>query len=232
MSSCNASLLRVRHLLFLSALCLAGAALLPLISPVSVDAALHTCSGGEINLIGQALGAATFDGTASNCNITIRSCTADSIVFTVDVTNMVLVVQSVAASVMTAAGDFMRFAAVTGGIISIDGITGTITASAIGSYYAVRFTAAMTNVSYVHIRGVVLTTSVAAAGNTFLYTIACMGQADGDGTASTSAAAASRLGQRGRQRSATRACGCSISPAAFPALKRWRRVATLLEASP
>lgn len=66
-------------------------AVLVLLIPV-VNAALHTCSGGVLDLLGQNLGAATFDATASNCVITVRNCVG-RLTFAA-VTKMVLVVHN------------------------------------------------------------------------------------------------------------------------------------------
>lgn len=153
---------------------------------IRCDAVLFTCSGGAITFLDVNLGTVEFDSTASNCAITIRSCRADSLFFLAATTNMVLVVRDVVATEATVAGSFLRFSgAVTGGSISVDGITGTIrgsSAAAAGLYTIVRFDLDVTAIRFMSITRINITTAVSAAGEINLYPVYALASVGGDST--------------------------------------------------
>lgn len=103
---------------------------------VAQAAVISTCPSSPLT---GSLGPVDIQIPASNCQLTIRDATVDSIVTSIAHNGLVLVIDSVVCS-MASIGSCLRFnAALTGGNVSIKRFTRTVSGAIAGDYYLVHF---------------------------------------------------------------------------------------------
>ena len=132
----------------------------------TVSAALHTCSGSGISLVGESLGDATFD---DSCNapvgqtISIAACTATSITFSAALSGLALIrIKDVDCSAGTGNDCVVFAASVTGGAIEINGLKRTFSGGGTAkNVHAVRFAGNVNNMESITLSSIEIVVSKA-----------------------------------------------------------------------